>query len=79
MYDPERYRDKEEVDAWRQRDPIAQFGANLTDTGVLTEADIEQIEVQVRAEVDDAVAFAEAGTLEPVEDLLRFVHSEARP
>jgi pyruvate dehydrogenase E1 component alpha subunit len=31
---------------------------------------------EVTAEIDRAVAFAEAAALEPVEDLTRFVHSE---
>ena len=48
----------------------------LTDDGLLAESDIEAIEAEVAAEIDDAVAFAEAGTLEPVEDLTRFVYSE---
>ncbi len=76
MYDPERYRTKEEVDAWRQRDPITVLSAQLTTAGLLTGDDLEPIEAEIAAEIDDAVAFAEAGTLEPVEDLTRFVYSE---
>ena len=34
------------------------------------------LEQEVDAEVEAAVAFAEAGTWEPVEDLTRFVYSE---
>jgi pyruvate dehydrogenase E1 component alpha subunit len=76
MYDPERYRDKEEVEAWRRRDPISTFVARMTDDGPLTQADIEAADAEALAEVDEAVAFAEAGTFEPVEDLARFVYSE---
>jgi pyruvate dehydrogenase E1 component alpha subunit len=76
MYDPERYRSKEEVDAWRERDPITLLSALLTAEGVLTDADLTAIEHEVTAEIDAAVAAAEAGTLEPVEDLTRFVTSE---
>jgi pyruvate dehydrogenase E1 component alpha subunit len=76
MYDPERYRSHDEVDAWRQRDPITLLTTSLTERGLLGSGDVEQIEAAVAAEVDDAVAFAEAGTLEPVADLTRFVHSE---
>jgi pyruvate dehydrogenase E1 component alpha subunit len=79
MYDPERYRDKEEVEAWRRRDPISTFVARMTDDGPLTQADIEAVDAEALAEVDEAVAFAEAGTLEPVEDLARFVYSEPVP
>jgi pyruvate dehydrogenase E1 component alpha subunit len=76
MYDPERYRTKAEVETWRRRDPIAQLTARLASAGGLQDGDVESIEARAGAEVDDAVAFAEAGTLEPVEDLTRFVYSE---
>ena len=76
MYDPERYRSKEEVEAWRQRDPITLLSARLTDAGLLNDSQVDQIESDVAVEVEAAVAFAEAGTLEPVEDLTRFVHSD---
>jgi pyruvate dehydrogenase E1 component alpha subunit len=77
MYDPERYRDKAEVDRWRERDPIDLQKANLA--GLADPGAFERIEVEVAAEIDDAVAYAEAGTPEPVEDLTRFVYSEDRP
>ena len=76
MYDPERYRTKEEVEAWRERDPLTLFPRYLDDAGLLAAGDVDGIEAAVKAEIDAAVAFAEAGTLEPVEDLTRFVYSE---
>jgi pyruvate dehydrogenase E1 component alpha subunit len=79
MYDPERYRPKEEVEAWRERDPITLFTARLAGAGLLEDGDLERIEARVTEEIDAAVAFAEAGTLEPVDDLTRFVYSERRP
>ena len=77
MYDPERYRDKEEVETWRRRDPIALLTTDLTSAGVLAETDLQRMESEISAEIDDAVEWAEAGSLEPVEDLTRFVHSES--
>ncbi len=76
MYDPERYRTREEVEGWRARDPIAAFAAHLTETGTMTAAELDAVETEVIAEVDEAVAFAEAGTPEAVADLTRFVYSE---
>ena len=76
MYDPERYRTKEEVEAWRERDPLTLFPRYLDDAGLLAAGDVDGIEAEVKAEIDAAVAFAEAGALEPVEDLTRFVYSE---
>jgi len=75
MYDPDRYRDKAEIEGWKQRDPIPALTESLTASGALATGDLERIEGEVSAEVDDAVAFAEAGTMEPVEDLERFVTS----
>jgi pyruvate dehydrogenase E1 component alpha subunit len=77
MYDPERYRSKDEVEAWRTRDPVGLFTGRLRADGLLTDDDLAAIEDEVAAEIDAAVEAARAGTLEPVEDLTRFVTSEA--
>lgn len=76
MYDPDRYRDKAEIEQWKKHDPIPALIERLTDSGLLAEGDLESIEAEVSAEVEDSVAFAEAGTLEPVSELERFVTSE---
>jgi pyruvate dehydrogenase E1 component alpha subunit len=77
MFDAQRYRPKEEVEYERQhRDPIALFGARLRAAGLLDDDELEQLEAGVAAEIDDAVAFAEAAPWEPESDLERFVHSE---
>jgi pyruvate dehydrogenase E1 component alpha subunit len=76
MYDPERYRAKEEVERWRTRDPITAFTDRLKAAELVTDAELASVESDVATEVDDAVAAAEAGTFEPVEDLTRFVYSE---
>ncbi|MGF1525447.1 MAG: pyruvate dehydrogenase (acetyl-transferring) E1 component subunit alpha [Candidatus Competibacterales bacterium] len=75
MFDPELYRDKEEVGQWRERCPIATFENRLMEQGLLTSADREAMESAVERELADAVAFAEAGTLEPVERLLDDVYT----
>jgi pyruvate dehydrogenase E1 component alpha subunit len=77
MYDPELYRSKDEVDRWRERDPIPAFEGRCRDAGLVTDDDMAAIEEEIATEIDDAVAFAEAGNLEPVEELTRFVYSEA--
>jgi pyruvate dehydrogenase E1 component alpha subunit len=78
MYDPELYRDKAEVELWKQRCPIETFAARLQESGLLTDEERAQIEAAVDAEIADAIAFAEAGSWEPVEDLTRFVYSEVQ-
>jgi pyruvate dehydrogenase E1 component alpha subunit len=76
MYDPERYRDKAEVAAWRERDPIDLEVRRLREDGVLDDAGLEAMRAEVGAEVDRACEVAEAAPLEPVEELTRFVYSE---
>jgi len=76
MFDPELYRDKQEVEQWKQRDPIATLDAQLRAHGLLGDADVTQLEGEIANEITGAIAFAEAGTWEPVEDLTRFVYSE---
>jgi TPP-dependent pyruvate/acetoin dehydrogenase alpha subunit len=44
----------------------------------VSQADVDEIETSVAATVDDAVTFADAGDLEPIEELTRFVYSEVR-
>jgi pyruvate dehydrogenase E1 component alpha subunit len=73
MYDPELYRDKAEVERWKQRDPIE----SLVRDAEIDDATVAAIDAEVTAVIDDAVAYAEAGHPEPIEDLLRFVTTEA--
>jgi TPP-dependent pyruvate/acetoin dehydrogenase alpha subunit len=76
MYDPERYRSKDEVATWRERDPIDLLTSRLRADGLLTDEDVAALEREIAAEIDAAVAAAEAGSLESIEDLTRFVTSE---
>ena len=73
MFDAELYRQKSEVEEWKTRGPIHSFTARLKAQGALTEEEFLAIDAAAQKEVDDAVAFAEAGTWEPVEELTRDV------
>ncbi|MCP5025395.1 MAG: pyruvate dehydrogenase (acetyl-transferring) E1 component subunit alpha [Actinomycetia bacterium] len=74
MFDPDLYRDKDEVERWKERDPITTFSARLRAAGRLDESAEKAIRDAASAEIEQAVAFAEAGTLEPTEELGRFVY-----
>jgi pyruvate dehydrogenase E1 component alpha subunit len=76
MYDPELYRDREEIERWKQRDPIDLFERAMIGSGKLQADDRPRLEVDIDQEIRAAVTFAEAGAWEPVEDLTRFVTSE---
>ncbi|MBU3749039.1 MAG: pyruvate dehydrogenase (acetyl-transferring) E1 component subunit alpha [Mycobacterium sp.] len=78
MFDPELYRDKAEVAQWREEhDPIRTFTGRCLTEGLLTAEDVSAIEADAAAEVADAVAYAEAGTLESVGTLTRDVMTPA--
>jgi pyruvate dehydrogenase E1 component alpha subunit len=79
MYDPDLYRDKDEIEQWKQRDPLPMFAGQLEAAGLLDEAGRKELGAEVDDELAAAVAFAEASPLEPVEYLTRFTYSEVAP
>jgi pyruvate dehydrogenase E1 component alpha subunit len=79
MYDADKYRDKEEIARWRKRDPIDAFAARLTALGYLDEPGRQALEAEVVGVLEQAVAEAEAGTFEPVEQLERDVYARVLP
>ena len=78
MYDPDLYRTKQEVEEWKKRDPIPAYQAKTQKDGLITAADIAALEKSVLEEIGNAIAFAEAGTWEPVEDLTKDVYTPGR-
>jgi len=77
MYDPELYRPKEEVEQWRARDPLVTLPAHLREWGLVDDDEMRRLEGDAVAEVEVAVAAAESGPWEPVEDLCRDVLTPA--
>ncbi|MEX6503699.1 pyruvate dehydrogenase (acetyl-transferring) E1 component subunit alpha [Pseudomonas zhanjiangensis] len=75
MFDPELYRDKAEVEQWKARGPILSYTARLRAQGLLDDAGLVALEAEVEAEVEAAVTYAQAGSLEPVADLCRDVYT----
>ena len=79
MFDAELYREKVEVDAWKKKGPLVVLQKRLEEAGLWEQIDTAAIEEEVDRIVDDAVSFAENGTLEPPEELERFVYTEVAP
>ncbi|MSU98215.1 pyruvate dehydrogenase (acetyl-transferring) E1 component subunit alpha [Pseudomonas mandelii] len=75
MFDPQLYRDKDEVEQWKTHGPIHTYSAQLKAEGLLDEPGFLAILAQVDAEVEAAVTYAESGSLEPLEDLSRDVYT----
>jgi 2-oxoisovalerate dehydrogenase E1 component alpha subunit len=57
--DDRSYRDRAEVEAWKQKDPIMHFQKTLLERGVLTQEQIDEYETKAKAEVDKAMQIAE--------------------
>jgi pyruvate dehydrogenase E1 component alpha subunit len=71
MFDAELYRDKAEVEEWKTRDPIVLMRQHI---GV-DDPEFEALDSEVGREIAAAVAFAESGTWEPVDQLARDVYT----
>jgi pyruvate dehydrogenase E1 component alpha subunit len=76
MYDPDLYRSRDEIAEWKERDPIDVLLERMRAAGTPLDDDVPALEEEARSAVDEAVAFAEAGTPEPVEEIERFVYAE---
>ncbi len=69
MFDAELYRNKAEVEEWKKKDPLILLHQEWQDI------DINKYESEISNIIDEAVNFAENGTLEPIEDLEKFIYS----
>ena len=76
--DPRDGRPPEEVESWKQRCPLKKFKEYLLSEKIATEFDLEQIEATVRAEVEDAVKFAEDSPFPPAEEALLHTYASRR-
>lgn len=74
--DDRRYRSREEVEAWRKRDPLDRFKGYLEKEGILTEALDREIWEGAMKEVDDATEFAEKSPPPDPEDVTRHIYFE---
>ena len=75
MFDAQLYRNKKEVEVWKERDPISTLRNQLLEKNLISNDDIDLIEEKVKTEVQKAVDFAEAGTFEPIGELTKYVYS----
>lgn len=73
MFDTQAYRRRDEIDDWRTHDPIERLRGWMLANHHLSADEAQAIDAAITTEIAAAVAFAEAGTLEPLDDLERFV------
>lgn len=77
MSDPAKYRTKEEVEEYKEKDPINLVMKTLLDQKFASEADIEAIHDRVKSEVEEAVQFAEESPYPDESELLKDVYAES--
>lgn len=73
MFDTQAYRSRDEVDVWKQQDPIERLRAWMQANHHATDTELAEIANRIAAEISAAQDFAEAGTLEPLDTLEHFV------
>ena len=76
MSDPQKYRTKEEVEQYKQQDPIEGVRKVILDNKWSTEAELEKWDADVKKEVEDAVKFAEESPLPPADELYLDVYKQ---
>ena len=75
MFDAQLYRDKTEIEAWQKKGPIISLTTRLKALELMNEADYERLEAAARAEVEEAVQFAERAEWEPIARLEHHVYA----
>jgi pyruvate dehydrogenase E1 component alpha subunit len=73
----EKYRTKEEIEEWRQRDPIGLLEKKLLETDALDEDKVEEIRNEAKERVNEAVKFADESDEPPIEELYTDVYAGA--
>jgi pyruvate dehydrogenase E1 component alpha subunit len=76
MGDPERYRQKEEVEKWQEEDPIGIYRRELLNGKKASKEELDDLEMKVEAEVQDAVEFAEASPEPAPEELFTHIYAD---
>jgi acetoin:2,6-dichlorophenolindophenol oxidoreductase subunit alpha len=74
--DPQNYRTKEEVDAWKLRDPILLYRKKLVEAGTFTAAELDALDARAVVDVAHAVEFAEASPEPQVGEALRDIYAD---
>ena len=75
MADPAKYRSKEEVQKWMERDPINVLGQRMQTLGIASAEQLRALDDDVKAQVEDAVEFAEQSPLPAPETVTEHVYA----
>jgi pyruvate dehydrogenase E1 component alpha subunit len=70
------YRQRDEIDEWRTRDPIASFGRRIVEAGLLEDSDLEEMRLEIENEVADAIKEAAAAPAPDPSQLYAHVYGD---
>ncbi len=79
MSDPQKYRTKEEVESYKQRDPIEQVLRKILDNNIATQAEIDVIDERIKKQVIESVEFAENSPFPTADEAYKDVYVEDYP
>ncbi len=77
MSDPMKYRTKEELEQYRERDPIENVRASVLENNFASEEDLAVLDAKIKQQVDESVKFAEESPYPPVEEAYKDVYTQA--
>ena len=77
MSDPQKYRTKDEVASYVERDPIAHVRGVILENKWNTEEELKAVEKEVKAQVEDAIKFAEESPLPDASELYEDVYMQS--
>ena len=73
--DANKYRTKEEIDGWRERDPIRQFRSWILQQGWLSEAEAAELEAGAKQTIETAMDFAQNSPEPSLDSLMEDVYA----
>ena len=75
--DPQKYRSKDEVDEYKEQDPLTRVQKTILENGFATQAELDAIDAKIMSLVDESVKFAEESPLPDEDELLKDVYIDA--
>jgi len=73
--DPAKYRTKEEVQKWMERDPIGTLAQRIRTLGIANDEQLKALDEETKAQVQDAVRFAEESPVPAAETVYEYVYA----
>jgi len=77
-FESSHYRETGEVEAWKEFDPITRMRTALLQDNLASEAELDEMQAQAEAELDEAIEFAESSPQAEAGDYLLYISDEGR-